>query len=117
MDFWIRSRREERKNVPIWIFVGFQQRNRQNSQILNTVTFYRPSVTSAQCLIGIEKYPDNSIWLNFEDDDYSQGYGQIEAFRTLAEDDFLKPCISDNAFRSSNNNIDNGYNLYVFDIR
>ena len=29
----------------------------------------------------------------------------------------LQPYISDNDFRSSNNNNDIGYNLYVFDIR
>ena len=56
--------------------------------------------------------------LNYNDDDYSQGYDQIkEDFRALSKDDILKPFISDNHFRSSNvaNNI--GYILYVFDIR
>ena len=56
--------------------------------------------------------------MNYDDDDYSQGYGQIkEAFRALAKDDILQPYISDHDFRSSNNNDDIGYNLYVFDIR
>ena len=27
------------KNVPIWIIVGFQQRDRQDSQKLNNITF------------------------------------------------------------------------------
>ena len=35
-------------NVPIWIFVAFQQNDRQNDQNLNDDTFYRPLVTSAQ---------------------------------------------------------------------
>ena len=35
-------------NVPIWINVGFQQRNRQDSQNLNDHTFGRLPVTSAQ---------------------------------------------------------------------
>ena len=62
-------------NVPMWILVAFQQRDRQHDQNLNDDTFYRPLVTSAQCIIGTEKYPDSAILLNYNDDDYSQGYG------------------------------------------
>ena len=109
---------QEGINVPIWIIIGFQQQDRQSSQNENNDTFYRPSVTSAQCIIGTEKYPDSGILLNYDDDDYNQGYGQIkEAFRALTKDDILQPYISDHDFRSSNNNNDIGYNLYVFDIR
>ena len=109
---------QEGINVPIWIIRGFQQQDRQSSQNENNDTFYRPSVTSAQCIIGTEKYPDSGILSNYDDDDYNQGYGQIkEAFRALTKDDILQPYISDRDFRSSNNNNDIGYNLYVFDIR
>ena len=109
---------QEGINVPIWIIIGFQQSDRQNSQNEKNDTFYRPSVTSAQCIIGTEKYPDPGILLNYNDDDYNQGYGQIkQAFRALTKDDILQPYISDHDFRSSNNNNDIGYNLYVFDIR
>ena len=52
---------QEGINVPIWIFVAFQQNDRQNDQNLNNDTFYRPPVTSAQCIIGTEKYPDSGI--------------------------------------------------------
>ena len=55
---------QEGINVPIWIFVAFQQNDRQNDQNLNNDTFYRPLVTSAQCIIGTEKYPDSGIFLN-----------------------------------------------------
>ena len=109
---------QEGINVPIWIIIGFQQQDRQHSQNENNDTFYRPSVTSAQCIIGTEKYPDSSILLNYNDDDYNQGYVQIkEAFGALTKDDILQPYISDHEFRSSNNNNDIGYNLYVFDVR
>ena len=64
---------QEGINVPIRIFVAFQQNDRQNDQVLNNDTFYRPLVTSAQCIIGTEKYPDSGILLNYNDDDYSQG--------------------------------------------
>ena len=103
--------------VPIWIIVGFQQSDRQHDQNLNNDTFYRPLVTSAQCIIGTEKYPDSAILLNYDDDDYSQGYGQIkEAFRALTKDDVPNPYISDHDFISSNDVSNIGYNFYVFDI-
>ena len=109
---------QEGINVPIWIIIGFQQQNRQNSQNENNDTFYRPSVISAQCIIATEKYPDSGILLNYDDDDYNQGYGKIkEAFRALTKDDISQPYISDKDFRSSNINNDIGYILYVFDIR
>ena len=79
---------QEGINVPIWFIVGFQQRDRQGSQNLNNFTFSRPSITSANCNIGTEKYPDSAISLNYNDDNFSQGYNQIkEAFRVLTKDD------------------------------
>ena len=109
----------ENMNVPIWVIICFQQRDRQDSQNLNNDTFCRLPVVSAQGIIGTEKYPDAGILLNYDDDDYSQGYHQIkEAFRALTKDDILQPYISEADFRRSNvaaNDI--GYNLYVFDIR
>ena len=109
----------ENINVPIWIIIGFQQRDKQDSQKLNNDTFCRLPVVSAQCIIGTEKYPDAGILLNYDDDDYSQGYHQIkEAFRALTKDDILQPYISEADFRRSNTAAnDIGYNLYVFDIR
>ena len=109
----------ENMNVPILIIIGFQQRDRQDSQNLNNDIFCRLPVVSAQCIIGTENYPDTGILLNYDDDDYSQGYHQIkEAFRALTKDNILQPYISDDNFRTSNAAAnDNGYNLYVFDIR
>ena len=69
---------QEGMNVPIWVIVGFQQSDRQNDQNLNNDTYYRPTVTSVQCIIGTENYPDSAILLNYNDDDYSQGYGLIK---------------------------------------
>ena len=110
---------QENMNVPIWIIIGFQQQDRQDSQNLNNDTFCRLPIVSAQCIIGSDKYPDAGILLNYDDDDYSQGYHQIkEAFRALTKDDILQPYVSDDNFRTSNfaaNDV--GYNLYVFDIR
>ena len=56
--------------------------------------------------------------LNYNDDDYSQGYSHIkEVFRALTQDDVLRKYICDHDFRSSNAGNNIGYNLYVFDIR
>ena len=109
---------QEGINIPAWIFVGFQQKDRQHDQNLNNDTFLRLPVISAQVVIGTERYPDSSILLNYDDDVYSQGYGLIkEAFKALTKDDILQLYISEDDFRSSieGNNI--GYNIYAFDIR
>ena len=104
--------------APIWIIVGFQQRNRQDSQKLNNDAFYRPPVTNAQCIIETEKYHDRASLLNYNHDGYHQGYGQtIEAFRVLTKYDVVQPYKRDNDFRPSNNGNDIDYNFYVFDIR
>ena len=85
---------------------------------MNNETFYRPPVSLAQCIIGTEKYPDSGVLINYNDDDYSQAYGQIkEAFKALTKDNILQPYISEHDFRSSNDGNDIGYNIYAFDIR
>ena len=109
---------QESKNIPIFIKIGFQQEDRENSQNLKKDTFCILTVTSAQCIIGSEKYPDGTILLNYADDDYSQGYGQIkEAFRTWTKGVVFKPYTSEHDFRSSNEGNNIGYSLYVFDIQ
>ena len=69
---------QEGINIPTWIFVVLQQNGRQHDQNLNNDTFFRLPVISAQVVIRTERYPDSVILLNYEDDDYSQGYGQIK---------------------------------------
>ena len=81
---------QESMNVPIWIIIGFQQQDRQDSQNLNIDTFCRLPVISAQCVIGTENYPDAGIILNYDNDDYSKGYHQIkEVFKAVTKDDIL----------------------------
>ena len=83
---------QESMNVPIWVIIGFQQRNRQDSQNLYKDTFCRLPVISCQCIIGTEKNPDAGILLKYDDDDYSQGYHQNkEAFKALTKDAMLQP--------------------------
>ena len=109
---------QEGINVPVWIFVVFQQSDRQRDQNLNNDTFVRLPVISAQVVIGTERYPDTGILLNYNDDDYSQGYGQIkEAFKALTKDDILQPYICEDDLISSNDGDNIGYNIHAFDIR
>ena len=110
---------QEGINVPIYTIVGFQRRDRQDSQTSNNDTFYRPPAAISQCIIGTKKYPASAVLLNYDDDDdYNQGYGQIkEASKALTKYDILQPKISDNDFGSSTDGNNIGYNLYVFDIR
>ena len=68
---------KELLNVPIRTNIGFQQRDREDSQSLND-TFCRLPVHNAQCIIGLEKYPDAGIFLTFDHDDCTHGYNQIK---------------------------------------
>ena len=60
---------QEGKNISIWIIVGFQQKDRQDSQNLDNDTFCRTPVTSAHCIFGTENYPDSAISLKYDDDE------------------------------------------------
>ena len=82
---------QEGVNIPMWFFLGFQQRDRKDSQNINNDTFYRPPVTSAHCIIGVDNYPDSALLLNYDDDDFSRGHGRVtEAFKALTKDDILQ---------------------------
>ena len=118
-NFWtFKLGTQDGVNVPIWVYVAFQQHDRQHDQTLKKDTFYRMPVTSAQCIIATEKYPDSATLINYEDDDYSQGYGQRkEAFKALTKDNLLQPHISEDDFRSNNNGNNDGYIIHVSDIQ
>ena len=74
-------------NVAVWIFLGFQQQDRQDSQNLNNDTFYRLPVTSAQCILGTEKNPDAGILLSYDADDFSRGFCPEKHFLLLFPDE------------------------------
>ena len=117
--FWIfQLGTQQGINIPIWIFIGFQQKDWHNSQKLHDDTFHRPPVRSVRNIIRTEKSPDSVVLKNFDDNSYSQGCGQIEAaFRALTRDDLPKPYMSDHHFRSTKEGNDVGYNWYIFHIK
>ena len=79
-------------DIPIYVIVGFMQRDQFNQQHQNNDTFCRPSVVNAQCIIGSEKPPDAGINCNSAIDKYSLAYGVIvSCFRHLAKDNILQP--------------------------
>ena len=43
---------------PIYVMVGFMQRDQFSQQHQNNDTFYKPSVVNAQCIVGSENIPD-----------------------------------------------------------
>ena len=85
---------------------------------VNIDTFHRHPVTSPEIIIGTEKKPISGIFSNYDDDDCTQGYGQVkEAYRALTKDDILKPYILDDDFISFKEGNSFGLYLYIFDIR
>ena len=107
-------------DVPIYVLVGFMQRDEFYQQHQNNDTFYRPSVLNAHCIIGSEKFPDAGINCNCAIDNCSQAYGEIvSCFRHLAKEKILQPYYTQKDFETSNNypDVNPGYSLYVFDIR
>ena len=95
---------------PLFVIVGFQARNKIDSQIHNNATFDRLPVSNAVCKIGSEKYPDDGVECDYDRDKYDQAYSEIENFYTLkSETNLLSPFIDLQKFRTN-------YNFYVFDL-
>ena len=60
------------ESTPTYVVVGFQARNKIDSQTNNNSTFDRLSVSYAVCRIGSEKYPDGGIDCDYDRDKYDQ---------------------------------------------
>ena len=68
-------------DIPIYVKIGFMQRDQFNQQHQTNDTFHRPSVVNAQCIIRSENFPDAGINCNCDFDRYSQAYGEINSQR------------------------------------
>ena len=97
-------------STPTFVIVGFQARNKTDSQTHDNATFDRLSVSNAVCKTGSEKHPDDGIECDYDRDKYDKAYSEIENFYTLhSECNLLNPFIELHKFRRS-------YNFYVFDL-
>ena len=101
---------EAAQSTPIFVIVGFQARNKIDSQTHDNATFDRLSVSNAVCKIGSERYPDDGIECDYDRDKYDQAYSEIENFyHSKSETNLLNPFIDLHKFRRS-------YNFSVFDL-
>ena len=98
------------ESTPTFVIVGFQARNKIDSQTHDNAIFDRLPVSNAVCKIGSEKYPDDGIECDYDRDKYDQAYSEIENFYLLkSETNLLNPFIDLHKFRTN-------YNFYVFDL-
>ena len=98
------------QSTPTWVNVGFQARNKIDSQTHNNATFDRLPISNAVCKIGSEKFPDDGIECDYDRDKYDQAYSEIENFYTLhSQTNLLNPFIDLHKFRTN-------YNFYVIDL-
>ena len=95
---------------PTFVIVGFQARNKIDSQVHDNAVFDRLPISNAVCEIGSEKNPDDGIECDYDRDKYDQAYSEIENFYHLhSETSLLNPFIDLHKFRTN-------YNFYVFDL-
>ena len=98
------------ESTPSFVIVGFQARNKIDSQTHDNAIFDRLPISNAVCKIGSEKYPDDGIECDYDRDKYDQAYSEIENFYLLkSETNLLNPFIDLHKFRTN-------YNFYVFDL-
>ena len=98
------------ESCPTFVIVGFQARNKIDSQVHDNAVFDRLPISNAVCKIGSEKYPDDGIECDYDRDKYDQAYSEIENFYHLnSETNLLNPFIDLNKFGTN-------YPLFVFDL-
>ena len=98
------------ESCPVFVIVGFQARNKIDSQIHKNATIDRLPISNAVCKIGSEKYPDDGIECDYDRDKYDQACSEIQNFYFLhSETNLLNPFIDLHKFRTN-------YNFYVFDL-
>ena len=107
-------------DIPIYVIVGFMQRDQFNEQHQRNDSFYSSSVVNAQRISSSEKLPDAGINCNYAIDNHSQAYGEIvPCFRHLAKDSILQSYIKQIDFITPNEYPDDNpvYNFFGVDIR
>ena len=109
-NIWTFELGSSAESTPSFIIVGFQARNKIDSQTHDNAIFDRLPISNAVCKIGSEKYPDDGIECDYDREKYDQAYCEIENFYLLkSETNLLNPFIDLHKFRTN-------YNFYVFDL-
>ena len=109
-DNWTFELGKSGESTPTFVIVGFQARNKIDSQTHDNATFDRLSLSNAVCKIGSEKYPHDGRECDYDRDKYNQAYSEIENFYHLKSvTNILNPFIDLHKFRRS-------YNFYVFHL-
>ena len=81
-------------STPTFVIVGFQARNKIDSQTHDNATFDRLSVSNAVCKIGSEKDSDDGKECDYDRDKYDQAYSEVENFYIVhSECNLLNPFI------------------------
>ena len=107
---WTFELRNSGESTPTSVIVGFQARNKIDSQTHDNATFDRLSVSNAVCKIGSEKHPDDGLECDYDRDKYDQAYSENENFYHLkSETNLLNPFIDLHKFRTN-------YIFWVFDL-
>ena len=92
------------ESTSTFVIVGFQARNKIDSQTHDNATFDRLSVSNAVCKIGSEKYPDDRIECDYDRNKYDRAYSEIENFYHLKSGtNLLNPIIDLHKFRTNYN--------------
>ena len=98
------------ESTPTFVIVGFQARNRIDSQTHDNAIFDRLPISNAVCKVGSEKHPVDGIECDYDRDNYREAYQDIRNFyRFHTETNLLRPFIDLHTFRTN-------YNFYVFDL-
>ena len=96
------------ESCPTFVIVGFQARNKIDSQTHDKAVFDRLPISNVVCKIGSEKYPDDGIECDYDRDKCDQAYSE-NFYQLKSETNLLNPFIDLHKFRTN-------YNFYVFDL-
>ena len=90
--------------------IGFQARNKIDSQTHDNATFDRLPISNAVCKIRYEKYPVDGIDGDYDRNNYREAYQEVENFcRLRSKTISLRPFFDLRNFRTNNN-------FFVFDL-
>ena len=92
------------ESTPSFVIVGFQARNKIDSQTHHNAIFDRLRISNAVCKIGSEKNPVDGNECDYDRDNCSEAYQEIENFYRLhTETNILRPFIDLHKLRTNHN--------------